>query len=303
MKYMEQELISIPVGKSKVNALFYKSIDQEDIDKKEPLIIHVHGFLGNFLDGSQRFLPPILAKAGYSSVSINTRMANFGLLFGYGIIEDVILQIDGVVKYFESQGYKQILLSGYSLGGSVVLKYASIRNNKKKYRSLKGVISLATPYSMPDSIRRRWDKWGSQPSYEQVYSEAKEILTPEPRTSEQDRTIVVYKAKGDSFRPEHTEIYTYKTWWFLAGPEAEDAKGYKQIQNIKVPILLIQGWNDQIVHSSETHDLAQTAINAGNDDVSAFYLNTGHALAGKEDELGEIIIRWLDRRFKKADEN
>ena len=111
------------------------------------------------------------------------------------------------------------------------------------------------------------------------------------------------KARGNTFKPEHTEIYTYKTWWYLAGPEAEDAKGYIQIKNIMKPILLIQGWNDEVVRSNETHDLAQVAIEAGNDDVSAFYLNTGHALIGKEEELGDIITRWLDRRFKDADES
>ncbi|MGI9534727.1 MAG: alpha/beta hydrolase family protein, partial [Thermodesulfobacteriota bacterium] len=86
-------------------------------------------------------------------------------------------------------------------------------------------------------------------------------------------------------------------------PEADDAKGYIQIRNIMKPILLIQGWNDEVVRSNETHDLAQVAIEAGNDDVSAFYLNTGHALMGKEEELGDIITRWLDRRFKNADDN
>jgi len=303
MKYMEQELISIPVGKSKVNALFYKSINNRNNGKKEPVIIHVHGFLGNFLDGSQRFLPPILAKAGYSSIAINTRMANFGLFFGYGILEDTTPQIDGVIKYLEDIGYTRIIISGYSLGGSVVLKYAAIRNDEKKYTSLKALIILATPYSMPDSIKRRWNKWESQPTYDEVYEEAKEILKPEPKESDQDRTIIVFKARGNTFKPEHTEIYTYKTWWYLAGPEADDAKCYKQIRNISKPIILIQGWNDEIVHSNETHELAQAAIEAGNDDVSAFYLNTGHSLYGKEEELGDIIVRWLDRRFKNAEDN
>ena len=303
MKYMEQELISIPVGKSHVNALFYKTLKHDNPKVKEPIIIHVHGFLGNFLDGSQRFLPPILAKAGYSSIAINTRMANFGLFFGYGILEDTIPQIDGVVSYLENEGYTKIIISGYSLGGSVVLKYSSIRTDKKKYKSLKGVIALATPYSMPDSIKRRWDKWGSQPTYDEVYEEARQILDPDPKKSTQDRTIIVYKARGNTFKPEHTEIYTYKTWWYLAGPEAEDAKGYIQIEKIMKPILLIQGWNDEVVRSNETHDLAQVAIEAGNDDVSAFYLNTGHALMGKEEELGDIITRWLDRRFRDTDDN
>lgn len=299
MSYLEQELITIPVGKSSnVNALFYKSTVDNQSNEKEPIVIHVHGFLGNFLQGSQRFLPPLLAKGGYSSLAINTRLANFGLFYGYGILDNTLPQIDGVIDFLENMGYRKIIISGYSLGGTVILRYAALRNNPDKYKSLKGVIALATPYSMPDSIRKRWDRFGSQPSYDEVYQEAKEILKPDPYDSDQDRTIIIYKAKGRTFKPEHTEIYTYKTWWFLAGPEADSAKGFKQIEHIKIPILLIQGWNDDVVHSSETHDLAQTAINAGNEDVSAFYLNAGHTLEGREEELGDIIIRWLDRRFR-----
>ena len=110
---------------------------------------------------------------------------------------------------------------------------------------------------------------------------------------------MIYKARGDSYRPEHTEIYTYKTWWFLAGPEAEGAKAYRQIEQIKIPILLLQGWHDDIIDPRETYDLAQIAIDASNKDVSAFYVNTGHTLEGKEEELGDIIIKWLHRRFPK----
>ena len=84
---MEQELVSIPFGKSKIDGLYYNStIHSEDKIKNDTAVIHVHGFLGNFLDGSQRFLPPILAEGGYSSLAINTRMANFGLFFGMSCI-------------------------------------------------------------------------------------------------------------------------------------------------------------------------------------------------------------------------
>ena len=297
MEFMEQELIAIPFGDSKIDALFYRTLVGERSDK-EPIVIHVHGFLGNFLDGSQRFLPPILARAGYSSLSINTRMANFGLFFGYGILEDTVPQIDTTIVFLKGLGYRKIILSGYSLGGSVVLRYVALRNDPSSYPSLKGVISLATPYSMPESIRRRWNKWGSEPSYDQVYEESKEILRPNPYSSSEDRSILIYKARGNTYRPEHTEIYTYKTWWFLAGPEAEGAKAYKQIEQIKIPILLIQGWHDDIVNPQETKDLAEAALNAGNKDVSAFYVNAGHTLEGKEEELGDIVVKWLDRRFR-----
>jgi len=296
---MEQELISIPFGKSKIDALFYHTTAQSDQSEKEPIVIHVHGFLGNFLDGSQRFLPPILVKAGYSSLAINTRMANFSLFFGFGILEDTVPQIDTAIVFLKELGYKKIILSGYSLGGCIVLRYAALRNDPSSYPSLKGVIALATPRSMPDSIRRRWDRWKSEPSYEEVYKRAKEFLKPAPYNASEDRTILIYKARGDTYRPEHTEIYTYKTWWFLAGPEADGATAYKQIEKIKIPILLTQGWHDDVIDPIETFELAQISLDAGNKDVSAFYLNTGHALEMKEDELGDIIIKWLDRRFQK----
>jgi pimeloyl-ACP methyl ester carboxylesterase len=277
--------------------LFYSSSVVKDDSKKEPIILHVHGFLGNFLQGSQRFLPPILAEAGYSSLAINTRMANFGLFFGYGIISDTVSQIDEVIKYLEELGYEKIILSGYSLGGCIVLRYASLRSDPNSFKSIKGVMALATPFSMPDSIRKRWNKWGSQPSYDEVYEESKKLIDRNPRHLEDDRTILIHKARGDTYLPEHTEIYTHRTWWHLAGPEADEAKSYMQIKNIRIPIILIQGWYDEVVDPKETYELAQVALDAGNKDVSAFYVNASHTFEGKEEELGDVIIRWLDRRM------
>lgn len=299
MRFMEQELVSIPFDGSKIDGLYYHSTIKDDrLADRDTVVIHIHGFLGNFLDGSQRFLPPILAEGGYSSLAINTRMANFGLFFGYGLLDDTIPQIDRAIEYLVEAGYKKIILSGYSLGTCIILRYLSLRNDPEKYPHLRGVITLAAPYSMPDSIRRRWNRWGSEPTYDEVYQESKEILKPDPYDSKNDRTILIYKARGDTYHPWHTEIYTYKTWWFLAGPEAETAKAYLKMEMIKVPILLIQGWYDDVVKPEETHDLAQIAIQAGNEDVSAFYVNAGHTFQGKEEELGDIIVRWLDRRFK-----
>jgi len=294
---MEQELIAIPFNDSKIDALYYKVNRSENDSISKTAIIHVHGFLGNFLDGSQRFLPPILAKSGYTSLSINTRLANFGLFFGYGILDDTIPQIDRAKEFLLEEGYENIVVSGYSLGGAVALRYASQTYSVKKYSKLKGIIVLATPYSMPDSIRKRWVKWGSEPSYDDIYKEAKQILDVNSDESDQDRTIIIYKARGNTYLPEHTELYTYKTWWNLASPEAESAKGYKQIEKIKIPILLVQGWHDEVVSHEETYHLAQVARDSGNNNVSVFFIDGGHAFLGKEKELGDIVVGWLNSRF------
>lgn len=297
--YMEQELLAIPFGNTKIDALFYRSLSKNDDPEREPVVIHVHGFLGNFLDGSQRFLPPILAKSGYSSLAINTRMANFGLFFGYGIIDETIPQIDTVINYLKDMGYSRIILSGYSVGSSIVLRYISLRNDPSRFPNLKGVVAISTPYSTPQAIRTRWNKLGSIPSYDEIYRRVKESLKPDPYTSKEDRTIIIYKARGETLNPEHTELYTFKTWWYLAGPEAEAAKCFKQIGNIKIPVLLIQGLEDEILGPEEARDLAQIAQKAGNNDVSAHYMHADHNFEGEEEELGKVIIKWLNKRLGK----
>ena len=291
-----QDLITIPTEGGNVNALFYKPVGERA--EKEPVVVHIHGFLGNFLEGSQRFLPPVLAHAGYSTIAINTKLSNLSLFFGYGIVDDTLPQIDGVIRFLRDLGYVNIFISGYSLGGSVAIRYMSERKGTEEADRLRGVIAIATPYSMPDSIRRRRNRWQSIPSYDRIYEEAREVLGSDPANSLEDRTIIVQKARGDSFKPEHCEVYTYKTWWFLAGPEASSTKTYKQIGKIEVPIMLIQGWDDKVVFPNETRDLSQSAEDAGNRDVSTFFLSAGHTLEGKEEELGEVITNWIRRRLK-----
>jgi pimeloyl-ACP methyl ester carboxylesterase len=297
LEIVEQELISIPFGKSKIDALFYRSHINAGKPEKEPVIIHIHGFLGNFLEGSQRYLPPMLAEAGYSSLSINTRMATFGLFFGYGIIDDTIPQIDTAITYLKNMGYSRIILSGYSLGSSIVLRYASLRNDPSVFTSLRGIIALSTPYSTPQTIRNRWNRWESNPSYDEIYRRVKETLKPDPHNSPEDRTVIIYKARGGTLNPEHTELYTFKTWWYLAGPEAEAAKCFKHISKIKLPLLLIQGQEDDELGPDEANKLMQVALEAGNKDVTAVYLEANHNFDGKEQELGEVIRSWLDKRF------
>ncbi|MFI5323788.1 MAG: alpha/beta hydrolase family protein [Thermodesulfobacteriota bacterium] len=300
---VEQELISIPFGNSKIDALFYRSLINAGKPEKEPVIIHIHGFLGNFLEGSQRYLPPILAEAGYSSLSINTRMATFGLFFGYGIIDDTIPQIDTAIVYLKNMGYSKIILSGYSLGSSIVLRYASLRNDPSVFTSLKGIIALSTPYSTPQTIRKRWNKWGSNPSYDEIHRRVMEALKPDPHRSPEDRTVIIYKARGDTLNPEHTELYTFKTWWYLAGPEAEAAKCFKHISKISISLLLIQGRKDDELGPDEANKLMEIAQQAGNKDVTAFYLDANHDFDGKEQELGEVIKKWLDKRFSHIQPN
>lgn len=292
-------IISIPLNSHKIDALHYHIDTNSNHREYKPVIVRLHGILGNLLDETEHYLPSILADNDYSSVTMNTLLANLGLFFGFGIFDDVVPQIDAVCEYLRNFGYKKIIISGHGLGGSIALRYCALRSDIERYPDLSGAIAIATPFSMPDTIRRRWERFGSQPTYDEVYERARRTIYPvDGNDRVHDETIIVKKAHGPTSRPEHTEIYTLKTWWSLAGPEAEGAKAYKQVGNVKhVPILFVHASNDEIIEGRETEDLCEIAKHNGNTDVTHVIIDANHSFDGRHEELGKTIIRWLCERF------
>ncbi|NIP38784.1 MAG: alpha/beta hydrolase [Candidatus Dadabacteria bacterium] len=229
-----------------------------------PIIIQVHGVLGNFLTrGTPRLLPPALFDVGIHSLSINSRMAHMGQIIDSAIFDETIYDIDAAVKYLVKLGYHRIYIIGYSLGANITAYYASVN----KHRNVKGVILEGCSYSLPESQKERLGKCDSIPSYDDIYEKAKHLLLPDPLKSENDRIFVVYRAWGPTFNPIDCEMFSYKTWWFMRSPQAENAKTYKLIDKIKLPVLFINGKNDDIVYAWEPKDLKKILNRSGNKNV------------------------------------
>ena len=291
-------IIAIPFDQHKIDALFYKITTHKKNLEERPVILRLHGILGNLLDETEHELPSILAAEGFSSLTMNTLLANLGLFFGFGIYDDAMPQIDKACEFLRKLGFKKIVIAGHGLGGCMAIRYAALRKDPSEYPAVRGIIAIATPYSLPETIRRRWKRFGSEPSYDEVYRKAKRIF--KPATSEEaarDESFVVKKAHGKTYLPEHSEVYTLKTWWSLASPEAEGTKAYKHIGQAQVPILLVHALQDDILEQCEFEDLSQVAIEAGNSDVTQLFLETGHTFEGKHTELGRITTKWLKDRF------
>lgn len=292
-------IISFPFNQHKIDALYYHSLTQTEHVKNKPVILRLHGILGNLLDETEHLLPHLLAKHDYSSLTMNTLLANLGLFFGFGIFEDTMAQIDAACHFLKDEGFKKIVIAGHGLGGCMAIRYGALRSDRAQYPEIQGVIAIATPYSLPDTIRRRWERFGSVPSYKEVLERARQIFTSVPgKEPPEDETIVIKRAHGHSMRPRDTEIYTLKTWWALAGPEAEGPKTYRHIGKIMVPILLVHGLHDEMINQQEFQALGQLGRDAGNNDVTMLELQAGHTLKGKHNELGQTIVRWLQERFE-----
>ena len=291
-------IISFPFDHHKIDALFYHIVTHKKHLEEKPVILRLHGTLGNLLDETEHELPSVLATEGYSSLTMNTLLANLGLFFGFGIFDDTIPQIDRACEFFSKVGFRKIVIAGHGLGACMAIRYGALRNDPLKYPAIKGVIAVATPYSMPDAIRRRWRRFGSEPSYDEIYVRAKRIFKPPPEEEPAlDEPFVVKKAHGETYLPEHSEVYTLKTWWSLAGPEAGGTKPYKHIGQVKVPILIVNALHDDIIERRELEDLCKIAIDAGNNDVTQLFLDAGHTFERKHNELGQIIVKWLNDRF------
>jgi predicted alpha/beta-fold hydrolase len=94
-----------------------------------PILLQVHGLLGHFLArGTPRLLPHALLDRGFSSFSINTRLASAGQITGQGVFDDTIMDLDASVSFLIQEGFRRIFVLGYSLGACMVVHWAANRN-------------------------------------------------------------------------------------------------------------------------------------------------------------------------------
>jgi len=276
----------------RINALLLSgNYDSKNDLLNGPVIIHIHGVLGHFLArGTPRLLPPPLADHGISSLSINTRMAFMSQLMGQAIFDQTIYDIEAAVDLLKNEGFCNIFILGYSLGANLVAYYAS-----EIYDStVRGLILEGCSFSLPESQKKRLKKWGSIPTYEAIYDRAQKILTPDPYSSKNDQIFIIYRAWGPTFNPVDTEIFTYRTWWFMRSPDAPYAKTFKLIPKIKIPILFINGENDDIVEGREPEDLRRLLHKSGNKNVSLRYIkNAKHDCMENPDVTVKTITNWI----------
>ena len=245
----------------------YRVIKEDEVRetiRETPILIEVHGLLGNFLArGTPRLLPQALRERGIWSFSINTRLAFAGQMTGKGIFDDTIHDIDAAVTFLTQEGFKNIFILGYSLGASMVLHWAGNR----QVPNVRGIVLEGTHYAIPESQKKRLAKWNSTPTYEEVYTCAKTMLKNDPYNSTNDELFVIYQARGPSRTPLHDEIFTYKTWWHMMGPKAHAAMAHRQMGKVQIPVLLIRGENDPLIEPWEGEALRRIAHEAGNSHV------------------------------------
>jgi len=263
---------------------------REAIDPRLAVLV-IHGSVGHYLSGMPRRLAFHLAHHGYAALTANTRMANYGVFFGTGLLDEAQLDIAAAVRALRERGFHRIILLGYSLGSTMVTHYQAVHAPPEVI----GVCTLGHPLSLPLSLRRRWERFASIPSYNEMCA----IITREMGGSddpERDRIVIVRRATGPSERPEHAEIWTYRTWWHSRGPEALAAESRRWVGLLRVPLGLLQAADDQLIPPSEGRLLATLARDGGCPEVHLEFIEgANHTFDGRELAGVNAAQRWVAR--------
>ncbi len=277
-----------------INALLVSGeFNREEDLYDAPIVLLVHGVLGHFLArGTPRLLPNAFVENGISSFSINTRMAFTGQMFGSAIFDESILDIEAAVDVLVKEGFRKIIILGWSLGANISVYYAV----NDPHPNVKGLILEGCSSSLPESNKNRLQKWNSVPSYDHIYEIAKKVLKPDPVTSQNDRVFIIYRAWGPTFDPGDVELFTYRTWWFMRSPEAYNAKTNEIIQDVKIPVLFIHGGNDHIVGPEEPESLVKILNDAGNKDVELTFIpDARHDCMENPNVTIDTLVNWLSK--------
>ncbi len=262
-----------------------------DRARRRVCAIVVHGTVGNYISGVPRRVAFGLAQAGYTVLTVNTRMANYGLFFGGGLLHRTPLDLDAWVALARRMGHRRIVLLGYSLGATMVTHYQALRRPE----DVAGLCTLAHPLSLPGALRRRWSRFGADPDYDTIAERARAVLGDDPDDDTVDDEIfIVERALGPTTNPTDAEIYTYRTWWFSRGPEATHAVSADRLVHVDVPVALIQGGDDLIVPPSDGRELEGIARTAGVPDLRhEVVAGANHVFRGCEPEVIARCDAWL----------
>jgi alpha-beta hydrolase superfamily lysophospholipase len=291
---VEYQLVTLSAADGHVHdALFV--IDKRSARRRKRMTgrhtacMHVHGIMGNFLVGTLRFLAAPLAREGFPVLIVETRMGNIGQLVGPGIFDLARHDLTAGANWLRDNDWDHLISMGYSSGASLATRWAATEH----VPWMRGLALLGAPWGLPEALEARAVKWGARPSYEDLYQRASEVVN-DPAGAMADRLFVIEHSRGPSAQPQHSEVYTYRTWWHSRGPEATAAKTHLQIGQVRAPILLVQGTADTIVAPEEADALAEVARAAGNDRVRVATIpGADHFFAGREFITIDTVLRWM----------
>jgi len=161
-------------------------------ENKETVVLHIHGFQGNFYENSFIYaLANELESQNIGFLSVNTRGngrdSDFNTVSGeikrigarYELLEEAHLDISAWIEFLIKEGYKKITLQGHSLGTIKVVRYLF----EGEYKAQLDKLILLAPFDkkalMVDSGRTDIQGLLDKASLKVAEGQGEEIITTE----------------------------------------------------------------------------------------------------------------------------
>lgn len=261
-------------------------------DKKTAnVLVHIHGWVGNFYE--HKFIDFIAKEAtskGFSFLTFNNRGAgivnnviqrkkiNSYVIIG-GSLEEFkycVFDIGAVMNFLENKGYKNIVLQGHSLG----CQKATFYEYKTKDKRVKGLILLA-PVDDVSLVKAKLKN-----KYNKSLNIAKKMIK---------------NGKGDSPVPEWMAFYpllSAKMFLNIADPKSDSGRLFdregdlKEIKGINLPILVVFGSKEDDYQLNPVNALKLLREKNKNCKTKLIH-DSGHGFTDFEKQLSKLIANWL----------
>lgn len=262
----------------------FLDLDWSFNDLSDQLVIVSHGLEGSSHRPYVMGMVKYFHSQGWSALAWNCRscsgeLNNVPKFYHHGATEDLALVVDHALK---KQIYRTIILVGFSMGGSMTLKYLGEREVHETIRA--GAV-----FSVPVDLQSSVDELakGSNRFYRKRFLK-KLALKIKFKANKFPNIIDATGIDQIRFFPEFDERYTAPLHGFRNAAEFYDKASSKHhLNTITIPTLLVNAYNDPFLPPEcYPHNLCQSH--------DTLYLETpkygghvGFSMAGKENSYME----------------
>ncbi len=262
------------------------------------IVIHVHGKEGHFI---QNHFITMMGNTyplyGYAFLTFNNRghdyMADLikktstGFIWQQGgsmfdILEDSVLDIQGIIDYVRNLGFNEIILQGHSLGPHKICYYLVNTPNHGVSKII--LLTTADVHYQFDSSVPDWPKYSLVAK--RMIDEGKgRDLMPIRLWS----NCPISAASFWNYTNPNSNVFIFNG----THPEKE----YKNFNKITLPILVVNPENDVAMGIEQKKAIQLLKERTISKHFEAKIIdNAVHNFLSKEEELVETIIQWLKRQ-------
>jgi len=256
------------------------------------VVLHIHGLEGNFYE-NEFFddLAEVVTESNFTFCAVNTRGAGTVTDFvtnkpgnykkygaAYELVNHCLIDIAAWIDFLAKEaGFKNIILSGHSLGTIKVAYYLSQTQDKR----VKGLILLAAV----DYCSLEEKQAGKK--FEKYLKKAEAMIK---------------RGEGKNFVPQDWHFLTFMSAesyydWFKKNSKArifefsKPSFTYPQLSSIKIPVLILQGEKDQYIEDPQKSlDLISSHTQTC---TPILVKNADHWYNGGIEQMKQTVKRWL----------